>query len=168
MAVAVSEAIVVVVNCSSSRYCARNPPERSSCELFRRDRRKMRRNFGEIFRRFSSFNFQGKWPQKFHEKSSTFSTVHQIKFFHCCNSGGLGAQQIRWHTPKIICEYHGQGSRLSGPLDRLNAILSLLHPFDRYRTPSAIGSATGKALSRIPTQVRVQPRDSGAILSKTL
>ena len=30
-----------------------------------------------------------------HEKSSTFSTVHQIKFFHCCNSGGLGAQCTR-------------------------------------------------------------------------
>ena len=30
--------------------------------------------------------------KEFHEKSSTFSTVHQIKFFHCCNSGGLGAQ----------------------------------------------------------------------------
>ena len=30
----------------------------------------------------------------FHEKSSTFSTVHQIKFFHCCNSGGLGAQHF--------------------------------------------------------------------------
>ena len=41
--------------------CARNPPERSSCEIFRRAWRKMRRNFGEIFRRFSSFNFQGKW-----------------------------------------------------------------------------------------------------------
>ena len=26
--------------------------------------------------------------KKFHEKSSTFATVHQIKFFHCCNSGG--------------------------------------------------------------------------------
>ena len=32
--------------------------------------------------------------KKFHEKSSTFSTVHQIKFFHCCNSGGLGAQGL--------------------------------------------------------------------------
>ena len=32
--------------------------------------------------------------KKFHEKSSTFSTVHQIKFFHCCNSGGLGAQKL--------------------------------------------------------------------------
>ena len=32
--------------------------------------------------------------KKFHEKSSTFSTVHQIKFFHCCNSGGLGAQAL--------------------------------------------------------------------------
>ena len=36
---------------------------------------------------------------------------------------------------------------LSGPLNRLSAILSLLHPLDCYRTPSAIGSAIGKALS---------------------
>ena len=26
-------------------------------------------------------------------RASTFFTVHQIKFFHCCNSGGLGAQE---------------------------------------------------------------------------
>ena len=37
---------------------------------------------------------------------------------------------------------------LSGPLNRLNAILSLLHPLDRYRTPSAIGSVIGRPLSR--------------------
>ena len=37
---------------------------------------------------------------------------------------------------------------LSGPLNRLNAIISLLHPLDRYRTPSAIGSAIGRPLSR--------------------
>ena len=37
---------------------------------------------------------------------------------------------------------------LSGPLNRLNAILSLLLPLDRYRTPSAIGSAIGRPLSR--------------------
>ena len=37
---------------------------------------------------------------------------------------------------------------LSGPLDRLNAIQSLLQPLDRYRTPSAIGSAIGRPLSR--------------------
>ena len=47
---------------------------------------------GEILAKFSSFNFQGKWPQKIHEKSSTFSTVRQIKFFHCCSSGGWEAQ----------------------------------------------------------------------------
>ena len=35
-----------------------------------------------------------------------------------------------------------------GPLNRLNAILSLLHPLDCYRTPSAIGSAIGRPLSR--------------------
>ena len=34
---------------------------------------------------------------------------------------------------------------LSGPLNRLNAALSLLQPLDRYRNPSAIGSAIGRA-----------------------
>ena len=45
---------------------------------------------------------------------------------------------------------------LSGPLNRLNAILSLLQPLDRYRAPSAIGSAIGRpylALSRFHAQV---------------
>ena len=36
------------------------------------------------------------------------------------------------------------GVCLGGPLDRLNAILSLLHPLDRYRAPSAIGGAIGR------------------------
>ena len=47
---------------------------------------------------------------------------------------------------------------LSGPLNRLNAILSLLHPLDRYRTLSAIGSAIGRpylAPSHIQAQVGV-------------
>ena len=45
---------------------------------------------------------------------------------------------------------------LSGPLDRLKAILSLLQPLDRYRAPSAIGNAIGSlylALSRFHAQV---------------
>ena len=45
---------------------------------------------------------------------------------------------------------------LSGPLNRLNAMLSLLHPLDRYRTPFAIGSAIGRpylALSRFRAQL---------------
>ena len=57
--------------------------------------------FGEILAKFfadfrpSISRENGR--KKFHEKSSTFSTVHQIKFFHCCNSGGLGAQEtIIW------------------------------------------------------------------------
>ena len=45
--------------------------------------------------------------KRFHEKSSTFSTVHQIKFFHCCNSGGFGAQQKRKNLMVT-----GQGYRL--------------------------------------------------------
>ena len=75
------------------------------------------------------------------------------------------------------------GFALSGPLNRLSAILSLLHPLDRYRTPSAIGSAIGRPLSRPishpntgrspqpprskPLGGAAQPRDSGAIVSKT-
>ena len=39
-------------------------------------------------------------------------------------------------------------TKLSGLLNRLNAILSLLQPLDRYRTPSAIGSAIERPLSR--------------------
>ena len=42
----------------------------------------------------------------------------------------------------------GRGGGQSGPLNRLNAILSLLQPLDRYRAPSAIGSAIERALSR--------------------
>ena len=37
-----------------------------------------------------------------------------------------------------------EGPVLSGPLNRLNAIVSLLHPFDHYRTLSAIGNAIGR------------------------
>ena len=50
---------------------------------------------------------------------------------------------------------------LSGPLNRLNAILSLLQPLDRYRAPSAIGSAIGRpylALSRFHTQAKALNR----------
>ena len=36
----------------------RSHPKRNSVEILARDWRKMRRNFGEHFRRFSSFNFQ--------------------------------------------------------------------------------------------------------------
>ena len=49
----------------------------------------------------------------------------------------------------------------SGPLNQLNAILSLLDPVDHYRPYSATGSAIGRpylALSRIHTQVGVLNR----------
>ena len=46
---------------------------------------------------------------------------------------------------------------LSGPLNRLNAILSLLHPSTAiYRTPSAIGSAIGRP-GLTPKQTRFVP-----------
>ena len=60
--------------------------------------------------------------------------------------------------------------KLRGPLDWLNAILSLLQPLDRYRTLSVIGSAIGRPLSRPISHPNTggspQPRDSGAIVSK--
>ena len=70
-------------------------------------------------------------------------------------------------TPLVCTLKHGLHSEkalewaLSGPLNRLNAILSLLHPLDRYRTASAIGSAIVRpylALSRIHAQVGVLDR----------
>ena len=54
-----------------------------------------------------------------------------------------------------LSEFRRAPDTLSGSLNRLNAILSLLQPLDRYRTISAVGRAIGRpylALSRIPTQ----------------
>ena len=47
------------------------------------------------------------------------------------------------------------------PIQGLNAVLPLVHPLDRFRNPSTIGSAIGRpclALSRIHTQVEVLNR----------
>ena len=88
------------------------------------------------------------------------------------SSSTTSGHQLWWATP---C------GKLSGPLNWLNAALSLLQPLDCCRTPSAIGSAIWGpclALSRIHTQVGAlnrlvlnrlgaQPRESGAIVSKT-
>ena len=71
---------------------------------------------------------------------------------------------------------------LRGPLNRHNAILSLLHPVDRYRTRSGIGVRLGGPISpyldprtgrssqppRSKSRKGLQPRDSGALLSQTL
>ena len=51
-------------------------------------------------------------------------------------------------TPKSDRNKMSKFQSLSDPLDWLNAILSLLHPLDRYRARSAIGSAIGRPLSR--------------------
>ena len=81
-----------------------------------------------------------------------------------------------------LCFSNVKVMSLSGPLDRLNAILSLLHPSTATGAPSAIGSAIGRPLSRpishpntggSPQPPRskllweTQPRDGGATASKT-
>ena len=61
------------------------------------------------------------------------------------------SEPIGLNKTAVLClnshSLKGMGS-LSGPLDRLNAKLSLLQPLDRCRTPSAIGSAIGRPLPR--------------------
>ena len=37
-----------------------------------------------IFVKIFALHFKGKWQENVHGKSSTFSAVHQPKFFHCC------------------------------------------------------------------------------------
>ena len=59
--------------------------------------------------------------------------------------------KVRFLSGKIFQENIGFLpciSDFSGPLNRLNALLSLLHPLDHYRTPSVIGSAIGRPLFR--------------------
>ena len=79
--VAAHEVGVASGRCQRKFLLCLQSPERSSCNIFVRGRRKMQRNIGEMFRRFSSFYFQENGPKKIHEKSSTSSTLHQRKFF---------------------------------------------------------------------------------------
>ena len=45
-----------------------------------------------------SFNSRENGRKKFPEKSSTFSRVHQLKFFHSCKSGSSGGQGFAVRT----------------------------------------------------------------------
>ena len=99
-------------------------------------------------------------------KQGKFGSLGAIFLFICLPCmWGLGLQKNnphRWAKMRVLKtnkriskrafqeRYRVEGffQILSGPLNRLNAILCLLHPLDRYRTPSAIGSAIGRPLSR--------------------
>ena len=66
-----------------------------------------------------------------------------------------------FRCPSRCAINYGYCSWISGPLNRLNAILSLLHPLDRQWNPSAIGSAIVRpylGLSRVHTQIGVLNR----------
>ena len=78
-----------------------------------------------------------------------FSTNLKCKFFRSEGILKIVSKEPRgrvWSPDVPRGSY--KGFPLSGPLNRFNAILSLLQPIDRYRTPSAIGSAIGRPLSR--------------------
>ena len=70
---------------------------------------------------------------------------HENCVIRPCPSGGPGKFGLQMF---MVFFFPPWAPTLSGPLNRLNAILSLLQPLDRYRTPSAIGSAIGRPLSR--------------------
>ena len=60
--------------------------------------RKDWRNFGEIFRRFLSFNFQGKWPQ---EISHKFLHTARPQIPHALNQNSFTARLWELGGPKI-------------------------------------------------------------------
>ena len=76
---------------SVSKYYGDKPRERNSGEFFRRHGRKMRRKNGEIFRRFSSFNFQEKWAQEISRKIGDKFGWPWNKILSPRDSGSLGA-----------------------------------------------------------------------------
>ena len=81
------------------------------------------------------------WGEILHAR---FSNTSFARTLPGSNFGGLLLEQT-------FCRH-----RAAFQLKGLNAILSLLQPLDRYRTPSAIGSAIGRpylALSRFHAQV---------------
>ena len=90
---------------------------------------------------------EGMWPP--------FLTSNKIPWIGGCRASkvpgnkhfGVQRGQNPWKKAALLGAERA-ASLLSGPLNRLNAILSLLLPLDRYRTPSAIGSAIGRPLSR--------------------
>ena len=101
----------------------------------------------------------GQWAQEEHE--AELHNAQQAVNAHVWD------RQRREEAERENREYERQmeqwsaAQMLSGPLDRLNAILSLLQPLDRYRTPFAIGSAIGTpypALSCFHAQLRVLNR----------
>ena len=86
---------------------------------------------------------------------------------HVGHSLGPNVGLLVWHLVPASCLvsqrecYAFAQDNLSGPLNRWNALLSLLHRLDRKSTPSATGSPIGRpylALSRILTQVGVLNR----------
>ena len=56
----------------------------------------------------------------------------------------------------LNAENSGTCGALRGPLDRLNDILSLLHPLDRYRTPCGLGVRLGGPISPYLASTRRQ------------
>ena len=63
-----------------------------------KDAAKFWRNISQIF----VLQFPGKMAAKNFTKN-----LHQIKFFHCCNSGGLGAQKVFawWAFCEMLSQY---------------------------------------------------------------
>ena len=66
--------------------------------------------------------------------------------------GMNGSSNLKGNALKERCPHV-----LSGRLNRLKAVLSLLPPFDRYRTASAIGSAIVRPHPALPLSSQAYP-----------
>ena len=102
--------------------------------------------FSPNFLRSFRASFPGKWrPERIHRKSPTFfNAKFPGKYEKDIHKMFLESKQSK----KLFGNYFLGKSHFSyilgGPLSCLNAILSLLHPLDRYRNHSAIGIAIGR------------------------
>ena len=106
--------------------------ERNSCETLRQHGRKMRRKFGDIFRRFSSFNFQEKWAQEISKKIGGKFHEPGKKILSPRDFGSLGAQQLL-----VTVGGKNKPRRVGGSGSRFGLSLSLSSLAVLFQKPSS-------------------------------
>ena len=100
------------------------------CRKFEKKKDNFWTNFRQIFDKFLTNLSPPHWKPEKQSSGQTFDKFGVRGIFECCKGAGANRSSLR-----LVFQ-----SPLSGPLidNRLNAMLSLLHLLDRYRTPSAI------------------------------
>ena len=136
---------------------------KNSRENSRNTRRTVKTAVFRVFRLFSRLFFGCFTVTHLAPFSAVFQPFSMSGIWHLCSWPQRSQDQCfeKFHLVVSVVSIVPRHTVLSGPPNWLNAILSLLQPLDRYRIPSAIGSAIGRpylALSRILAQVGVLNR----------